>query len=327
VVEIDDLDRQVIHALRIDSRAAFSRIGAVLGVSDQTVARRYRRLRTAGVMRVVAGANPIRFGHANWQIRLRCTPDAAGAVADALARREDTAWVHLLSGGTEITCVMQTWSAAQRDALLLEKLPRTGRVRDIVAQSVLHIFPLGPEGWGYSVVLSGAQVEALRPVYGPVHAPVVLEEGDLAMLGALGRDGRLSYGELAAVTGRSESTVRRRIELLRASGAIYFDLDIPGSVLGFHTEARVWLSVPPSRLVEVGETLATHPEVAFVAATTGPTNLLAAVVCRDTTDLFHYLTERVGAIDAVQAVETAPVIRTVKRAGALLWRGGSHIPQ
>ncbi|GIJ44294.1 AsnC family transcriptional regulator [Virgisporangium aliadipatigenens] len=321
-MELDTLDRQIIHALRIDSRAPFSRVAEVLGVSDQTVARRYRRMRTAGVVRVVAGVDPIRFGHGNWQIRLRTTPDAAVAVADALARRDDTAWVHLLSGGTEITCVMQAWSAAQRDALLLEKLPRTGRVLDIVAQNVLHIFPLGPEGWGNSAVLGPEQVEAMRPSHAPVEAPVVLEEGDLEMLGALARDGRLPYGELAAVTGRSESTVRRRMDLLRASRAIYFDLEIHVGVLGFHTEVRLWLSVPPSRLVEVGETIATHPEVAFLAATTGRTNLTVAAICRDTRDMFRYLTERVGAIDAIQTVESAPVIRTIKRAGALLPRGG-----
>lgn len=40
----DQLDLQVLSALEVDGRASFSRIGAVLGVSDQTVARRYRRL-------------------------------------------------------------------------------------------------------------------------------------------------------------------------------------------------------------------------------------------------------------------------------------------
>ena len=45
---------------------------------------------------------------------------------------------------------------------------------------------------------------------------------------------------------------------------------------------------------------------------------MAAVACRDDQALYHYLTERVGALDGIGHVETAPVIRTVKRAGALL---------
>jgi len=52
----------------------------LLGVSDQTVARRYRRLREAGEVRVVARPDPVRLGHDMWLLRLRCTPDAATAV-------------------------------------------------------------------------------------------------------------------------------------------------------------------------------------------------------------------------------------------------------
>ncbi|EME97488.1 AsnC family transcriptional regulator [Streptomyces mobaraensis NBRC 13819 = DSM 40847] len=64
--------------------------------------------------------------------------------------------------------------------------------------------------------------------------------------------------------------------------------------------------------------MARHPEVSLVARTTGPTNLLAVVNCRDSLDLARYLSERIGSLDAIRAMETAPVIRTVKRAGALL---------
>ncbi|GAA3414017.1 hypothetical protein GCM10018952_32980 [Streptosporangium vulgare] len=56
----------------------------------------------------------------------------------------------------------------------------------------------------------------------------------------------------------------------------------------------------------------------MVAATTGPTNLMAGVTCRDTRDLYRYLTERVAPLQGVRELETAPVIRTVKRVGTLL---------
>jgi DNA-binding Lrp family transcriptional regulator len=78
------------------------------------------------------------------------------------------------------------------------------------------------------------------------------------------------------------------------------------------------MTVKPSTLTSVAGALAGHPEVQFVAVTTGPSNLVATVVCRDRRDLFRYLTERIGALDAVNTLETAPVIRTVKRAGAML---------
>ncbi|MET7761541.1 Lrp/AsnC ligand binding domain-containing protein [Streptomyces sp. NPDC005393] len=64
--------------------------------------------------------------------------------------------------------------------------------------------------------------------------------------------------------------------------------------------------------------MAEHPEVSLVAVTTGPTNLLAAVNCRDAHHLSRSLTERIASLDAIRTMETAPVIRTVKRAGAPL---------
>jgi DNA-binding Lrp family transcriptional regulator len=83
-------------------------------------------------------------------------------------------------------------------------------------------------------------------------------------------------------------------------------------------EARLWMRVRPAALVAVAQALAGYPEVSFVAVTTGTTNLTAAVACRDNTGLYRFLTERVGSLEAIDTVESAPVIRTVKRAGAVL---------
>jgi DNA-binding Lrp family transcriptional regulator len=99
---------------------------------------------------------------------------------------------------------------------------------------------------------------------------------------------------------------------------LYFDVDVDLRPLGFEAQAILWLSVPPAELAGVGNALAAHPQVAFVAATTGPTNLIASVVCRDVNALYRYLTDDVGRLRAVQHVETTPVIRTLKSAGEVL---------
>lgn len=65
-------------------------------------------------------------------------------------------------------------------------------------------------------------------------------------------------------------------------------------------------------------TLAGHPEVSYAAATTGPTNLVASVLAAGPEDLYRYLTVRVGALDGVRHVESAPIVRVLKRSGTLL---------
>ncbi|MFB4303377.1 Lrp/AsnC family transcriptional regulator [Actinomadura sp. NTSP31] len=314
-VTLDEVDHGLVHALRIDGRAPFSRIGEVLGVSENTVARRYRRLRSSGVLRVVGAVNGRRLGYTSWTIRLRCTPDAAGSIAGALAARDDTSFVYLLSGGTEISCNAQTRSADERDALLLEKLPRTRRVIGVSAHLLLRSFAL-PATWLGPAVLSPEQAARLRPRPAPDGTrPVEVGAADRALLAALARDGRAGYADLAKATGWSDSTVKRRAEALRGAGVLQYQVDIEPARLGFHAEARLWMSVRPSAVTDVATAMAAHPEVSFVALTTGPTNLVAVVNCRDTEDLARYLTERVAALDGIVTMETAPVIRTVKRAG------------
>ncbi|GAA1976394.1 Lrp/AsnC family transcriptional regulator [Kitasatospora viridis] len=312
----DLLDRQLVHALHVDGRAPFSSIARVLGVSDRTVARRYARLRSSGAVRVVGGVDPTALGAVLWLLRVRCAPSATVAVAEALARRPDTSWVNLTSGGTEITCTVRTESEADSEALLLTRLPRTPRVEAVSAHSVLHAFYGGPD----SVVaklgpLDAESVAALRP---PQLArrcgPVRLDDGDRRLLAALAVDGRTDFEQLATATGWSPTTVRRRMTELREHGVLYLDIDCDNRLLGLGPRTQLWLSVAPARLEEVGEALAAHPEVAFAAATTGPSNLYASLVCPDQRALYRYLTTRVAALPAVTHLETEQVIKTLKQA-------------
>jgi len=113
---------------------------------------------------------------------------------------------------------------------------------------------------------------------------------------------------------------RRRVEQLRDSGALYFDLELDMPTFGFRSTAWLWMSVPPSHLAEVGAALAKFPEVAYAVATTGPANLAACVVCRDAESLYEFLTAKVGPLPGVERVESSPVIRTVKQASPVATR-------
>ena len=293
---LDELDQALVEALRQDARASWSQLAAVVGASEQTVARRYRRLHSAGLLRVVGLPIGRRLGYSEWLFRIQCTPNSAPGVALALAGRPDILWIDLLAGGTEIICFPHARSVRERDDLLLDKLPRTGRVVGVTAHAVL------------------------RPYFDTVdlawHTPRPrLDKDDERLLAELARDGRAGYAELAAVIGRSETTVKRRIEQLVSGGALTFGPEIDPSLLGLETEAVLWLSVAPARLEHVGRAMSRHPEIKYVAATTGPTNLVAMLTCRDADAFYDYLTATLGAMPDVHAVETSPLIRNVKRSG------------
>ncbi|WNE97616.1 Lrp/AsnC family transcriptional regulator [Streptomyces luomodiensis] len=317
----DDLDRALAHALQLDGRAPFTRIAEVLGVSDQTVARRYTRLRTTGTIRVLGLTDPMAVGDVVWLVRVRCLPDTALAVAEALARRTDTSWVNVLSDGTEVAASTRAAHGQESDALLLRKLPQTPRVVGVSAYCVLHEYFGGQQSpVNKSGALTAEQIERLRPPAadrskGP-RGPLGAE--DRKLLDALARDGRTPLAELVDATGWSQSTVRRRLADLRADGTLYFDVDYSPRLFRQGVTTTMWLSVRPSELDATGQKLADHPEVAFACATTGSKNLMATVVCPDVPALYTYLTTRIAELPAVLDMETSPVLRRIKGPGPLL---------
>lgn len=178
------------------------------------------------MLRVVGAVNGARLGYTSWLIRLQVAPDAALPIAAALARRADTSWIYLVSGGTEVVCTTQVRSTSDRDELLLAKLPRTHRVISLSAHSLLAGFAL-PTSWGALAVLDDEQVAALRPPAPSVETgPLVLEPTDQALLEVLALGGRTSYADIATTTAVGVTTVRRRVEHLRHTGVLSLQLDV-----------------------------------------------------------------------------------------------------
>lgn len=311
---LDSLDLKLLQALQLDGRAPFSRIADVLGVSDQTIGRRFRRLGATVRLRVLGLTDETRLNRSSWIVRLRCTPDAAAQLAGALARRSDTSYVSLISGGTEVMCLMKPRSRQERDELLLGHLQRTPRVTSVSAHCLMRRFYGGPLGWlGKINALDPDQEAALRlPEVAPLTAPVVLDDADEALLAVLRHDGRATLTELQAITGLSESAVNRRLDHLRASGVLYLGVQYDHEPLGRDIRAMLWLTVAPAALAHVGRALAAHPEVRFAAAITGQANIVADTLFRSTDDLYVYLSDKIGALDGVHFVESTLTLRQVK---------------
>ncbi|WAZ19906.1 Lrp/AsnC family transcriptional regulator [Streptomyces cinnabarinus] len=325
-VTLDALDRRLIHALQIDGRASFSRIAAVLGAPERMVARRYHRLRSALVVRVVGLVDSRRIGMLDWFVRIDCAPDTAEALTAALAQRDDTSWIAPVVGGTRLTCMVRTpIESAEAGRPLFDHLLRTPGIRDVEACCVLRPVA-GVGGWaGRTNALDASEQAALldsapESPDGPEDLAEASGwgEGEARLAGELALDGRADVAHLAAATAWSASTVRRRVAGLRAAGVLHFEVDVSPAHFGFPLEALLWLEVAPAALGEVAEALSRHPAVAFAAVTTGRTSVFAMIQCPDTGALYDYLADDLAALPGIARLETALVQRRAKRAGPLL---------
>ncbi len=95
-------------------------------------------------------------------------------------------------------------------------------------------------------------------------------------------------------------------------------VDVGPLPVGYGVRGALWLRVRPADLDAVGRAMAAHPEIVYVAATTGSFTLMASIICRDTAHLYRYVTERLGALDGITGLEVAPSLRVFKQAQTLL---------
>ena len=149
----------------------------------------------------------------------------------------------------------------------------------------------------------------------------ILRDSDAPLLTELARDGRASIAELARATNWPETRVSTRLDDLLSSGALHVAVDLAYPRFGFDAAAYLWLTVTPGHLTAIGDALAQHPETTFAAAITGSANLLVTVTCRTLEDLYHYVTTKIGALDAVRQADVVPVLHRLKQAGTRLNNG------
>lgn len=324
---LDDLDSALVRCLQVAPRAPFSLYAQVLQSSEQTIARRYRRLRAAGVLRVTGVISAETLGETSWIVRIQCRPNGTLALAQALAKRGDVGWVSISGGAAEVLCVVRSPSAQEREDLLLEQLARTAPVLGVSAAMTLHLFRAGqPDDWtGLVHALTDRQEQTLRTA-APSIVPratqtvQIADTYDQAILAQLVLDGRSSYAQLATVAGITEGRASRRLQSLLERGMAVVDIDLSAEALGWNVTAQLWMTAAPADLHACGTALAALPEVTFAAAITGPHNLTAVAVCRDHRDLYRLVTDQIGAVPGIISLEVSPRTRTVKQAGALVDR-------
>jgi Lrp/AsnC family transcriptional regulator, leucine-responsive regulatory protein len=110
---------------------------------------------------------------------------------------------------------------------------------------------------------------------------------DRRILSLLMEDGRRTYDDIAGRVKLTAPSVKRRVDRLRASGALQgYTAVVDHAALGWNTEALVELFYRPgTTLDEVARTLREHIEVVEAWSVTGEADAIARVRTSDNADL------------------------------------------
>ncbi|HEY8045082.1 MAG TPA: Lrp/AsnC family transcriptional regulator [Streptosporangiaceae bacterium] len=145
------------------------------------------------------------------------------------------------------------------------------------------------------------------------------DELDERIVAVLVGDARASYADIGTTVGLSASAVKRRVDRLRASGAITgFTVTVDPSALGWTTEAYVELfcrgRTSPSA---IGAALSKYPEVTGACTITGEADALLHIRAADVQH-FEQVVERIVAEPFVDRTRSVIVLsRLVSRADIL----------
>ena len=138
-IALDDVDRRIIAELQADGRRPYTQIAPAVGLSEAAVRQRVQRLVDAGVMQIVAVADPRHLGFGRQaMIGLRVEGDTR-QVADALAAMPEVEYVVLTAGSIDVLAEVVVQDDERLIELLNEKIRTLPGVRETETTIYLRI--------------------------------------------------------------------------------------------------------------------------------------------------------------------------------------------
>jgi Lrp/AsnC family transcriptional regulator for asnA, asnC and gidA len=100
---LDALDRRIVQALQRDGRQSNAEISRALGAGESSVRRRIERLTEAGVIQIVAVAEPLKVGYTIYAlVCLTVEHGKAGGVAARLRELREVTWLAVVAGRYDV---------------------------------------------------------------------------------------------------------------------------------------------------------------------------------------------------------------------------------
>jgi DNA-binding Lrp family transcriptional regulator len=151
---------------------------------------------------------------------------------------------------------------------------------------------------------------------------VNLDPLDSQIVSALRADARTSYADIGARIGLSAPAVKRRVDRLRASGAIRgFTAVVDPAALGWTTEAYVELyCTPRTTPADIRAGLARFPEVVSASTVTGEADALLHILAADMKH-FERVVEQISTERFVARTKSTIVLSPLLRRAEAGWLG------
>jgi DNA-binding Lrp family transcriptional regulator len=309
---IREADLELVDAVQVNPRASWSAIGAALGISPLTAARRWHTLCDQGIAWSGSTMGPALFRGAF--VELSCRPSATEDVLARLHAMPDVLTVGRTAGDFDLYAITVAPTPAALRSLLWDRIDRLDVVRK---RAQVYTRVHGGPDWRLTV-LNRSQTDQIREVVprAPRQSPTT--PADRALFLALAADARRTHADLAAELDSTPHAVRRQLDRLRRHGRIAFRADVARPPAGWPYAALLHLNVPDEQLHTVGRELGARPETRFCAAVAGPATMVLVVNVRAPEHLTDIVVQITAGHPGVTVADRSMILQLTKVNGRLL---------
>ena len=317
-VELDEADLALVEALQRNPRAPWTTVAAVAGSNAVTASRRWERLRSAGSAWVTGTPGPVtRDAQCLAYVEVTCSPSSITRVARELAGDAHALSVDITAGGSDLLLTVAAVDLRTLGRYLLERLDRVQGVTATRARIATRLYA---EGSLWRLGVLPASASGHRPLL-PAR-PASLDAVDRELMGCLGEDGRASYAALAAATGTSQPTVRRRVERLISSGSVLLRTEVAAPLAGWPVSVVLSADAPAGQMDDVATRLARLRQVRLVATLASNPSLIVVAWLTSVEEVHRFEQVLLQRAPEVRVTDRLVVLRAVKRMGQLLDQDG-----
>lgn len=322
---MDDLDFQLVTALQIHPRIAWTQLGAILNTDPSTLSRRWARL--VGERVVWSGCS---FAHmrptvdrmAIALIEVQCAAGQREEAIRYLSAQEPVFSVNCTTGSRDLTLFVAADDLLELDRFIDQVI---GKAPGVIATSTRHMRHRFRDGANWNVGgLTPGQVNAVAAHLPQATRSVEPADFHLDLIRALGDDVRRPASEVQRLVARSHVTVQRGIDTLLTADWARMRVDLAHNLSGWRAVVMMWLNVRHAELEKIAAAICLFPQVRLCASMSGEANLLTAFWFKDLDELDDIESKITTVFPRAMIADRWLVPRYGKRMGHVLDAEGRH---
>ncbi|WP_136612273.1 Lrp/AsnC family transcriptional regulator [Sinomonas albida] len=321
VVELSEEDLALLHALQIAPRVPWLEASEILGAHPATLARRWERLRAAGLAWITAHLRGDPAEMVVAFVDVECDPGRRDEAVAVLAAIPEAQTIDVATSHPDLSLTVFARSLVDCAERVLPQIAGAPGVNRIQSELCTRLHS-GGHSWRLAA-LDRAQVAAFAELGRVEPYTGALPAACFDLLPLLVRNGRAAAAEMARELGRSPATVHRQLAKVLGSGLLSFRCEVAQGPAGYPVACKWLAKVPPGQHAQAAAAISGLRNVRLVASTTGQTNFTIMMWLRTVADVMTAEVTIQDRVPGIELVQSTVMLRAVKRVGFMLGPDGA----